>query len=171
MPKTTNEGARDHRKIASSSPFSPQKRSRLRWISLRACTQILLKLQAGAGRSRGFSSALWEPIHKPETILNPKPYEPYNPKPLSIEAQGWKVGGWRRCFRAPWQQQPATASSALCSRPWYECGSFRNLGVPYFGVLIIGSYYLGYYIRLPYFGKLPCIIRIRKPPQSPCSNY
>ena len=27
-------------------------------------------------------------------------------------------------------------------------GSFRKLGVPYFGVLKKGSYYLGYYIRL-----------------------
>ena len=34
-------------------------------------------------------------------------------------------------------------------------GSFLKLGVPYFGVLIIGSYYLGYYIRVPHFRKLP----------------
>ena len=34
-------------------------------------------------------------------------------------------------------------------------GSFRKLGVPYFGVLIIRMlYYLGYYIRVPYFRKL-----------------
>ena len=36
------------------------------------------------------------------------------------------------------------------------CGSFRKLEVPYFGVLIIRSYYLGYHIRVPYFRKLPC---------------
>ena len=39
-------------------------------------------------------------------------------------------------------------------------GSFRKLGVPYFGVLIIRillSYYLGYYIRGPFFWKLPNI--------------
>ena len=38
--------------------------------------------------------------------------------------------------------------------------SFRKLGVPYFGVLIIRillieTYYLGYYIRVPCFRKLP----------------
>ena len=34
-------------------------------------------------------------------------------------------------------------------------GSFRKLGVPYLGVLMIGSYYLGYYVRVPYFRKPP----------------
>ena len=34
-------------------------------------------------------------------------------------------------------------------------GSFRKLGVPNFGVLIKGSSYLGYYIRVPYFRKPP----------------
>ena len=34
--------------------------------------------------------------------------------------------------------------------------SFRKFGVPYFGgALYSGSYYLGYYIRVPYFRKLP----------------
>ena len=34
-------------------------------------------------------------------------------------------------------------------------GSFRKFGVPYLGVLIIGSYYLGCYTRVPYFRKPP----------------
>ena len=33
-------------------------------------------------------------------------------------------------------------------------GSFRKLGVPYLGVLVVGSYYLGYYSRVSYFRKL-----------------
>ena len=33
-------------------------------------------------------------------------------------------------------------------------GVSENRGLPYFGVLRI-SYYLGYYIRVPNFGKLP----------------
>ena len=54
-------------------------------------------------------------------------------------------------------------NNALYKRPAFglswtsglRIGSFRKLGVPFFGVLIIGSYYLGYYIRVPYFRKLP----------------
>ena len=38
----------------------------------------------------------------------------------------------------------------------FRYGSFRKLGVPYFGALIIyGSCYLGYYLRVPYFRKVP----------------
>ena len=33
---------------------------------------------------------------------------------------------------------------------------FPRIGVPYFGVLIIGSYYLGYSVRVPCFRKPPC---------------
>ena len=42
-------------------------------------------------------------------------------------------------------------------KPSYTNGSFRKLGVPYFGVLYdkCPIYYLGYYIRVPYFRKLP----------------
>ena len=32
-------------------------------------------------------------------------------------------------------------------------GSFRKLGVPYLGSLQQGPYYLGRYIRVPYFGN------------------
>ena len=38
-----------------------------------------------------------------------------------------------------------------------SCGSFRKLGVPYFGVLIIRIRLFRYYIRVPYFRKLPCM--------------
>ena len=34
-------------------------------------------------------------------------------------------------------------------------GSFRKLGAPHFGVLIIRIHYLRYYIRVPYFRRLP----------------
>ena len=42
-------------------------------------------------------------------------------------------------------------------------GSFRKLGVPYFGILKIKILlYLGYYIRVPYFRKLPYrLFRVR----------
>ena len=49
------------------------------------------------------------------------------------------------------------ASGAACQGFRFSLGfgSFRKLGVPYFGVLTIRSYYLGYYIRVPYFRKPP----------------
>ena len=43
----------------------------------------------------------------------------------------------------------------------------EKFGVPYFGILLInseGPYYLGYYIRVPYFRKLPYM------PQKPYSE-
>ena len=52
--------------------------------------------------------------------------------------------------------------SALCHKLF---GSFRKLGVPFLGVLIIGSYYLGYYIRVPYPFR-----RIIQPLSDPASH-
>ena len=43
-----------------------------------------------------------------------------------------------------------------CTLSQCQCGSFRKLGVPYFGVLIIRILLFGYYIRVPYFRNLPC---------------
>ena len=37
----------------------------------------------------------------------------------------------------------------------FSDGSFRKLGVPYLGVLIIRILLLGYYIRVPFYRKLP----------------
>ena len=45
----------------------------------------------------------------------------------------------------------STSPSSALTFIW----EFPKIGVPHFGVLIIGSYYLGYYIRVPYFRKLP----------------
>ena len=54
---------------------------------------------------------------------------------------------------------------------WSLYGSFRNLGVPYLGVLLFfkdptKSYYFGYYVRVPYFRKPGGITR---PPSSTLS--
>ena len=55
---------------------------------------------------------------------------------------GWRVSRWG--FRS-WPYNPEV-----------PCGSFRKLGVPCCGVLIIRILLLGYYTRVPYFRKLPC---------------
>ena len=40
-------------------------------------------------------------------------------------------------------------------------GGFRILGVPYFGVLFIRILLIGYYVRVPYFRKLPLKFRVQ----------
>ena len=45
--------------------------------------------------------------------------------------------------------------SVAVESPGNPTGSFRKLGVPYFGVLIIRILLLENYIRVPYFRKLP----------------
>ena len=69
-----------------------------------------------------------------------------------------------------------TSAGTRLPVPLASYGSFRKLGVPYLGARIIRILLLGYYIRVPYFRKLPYAtdleqtLRLSKPTSVPSDN-
>ena len=85
-----------------------------------------------------------------------------NPTILGSWAQGFLIRflhyivekSPRKTFKAFIPQPPCAFKPPTSYNNDGGGGGFPKIGVPYFGVFITGSYYLGYYIRVPHFRNL-----------------